>query len=98
MKIIDGLHIVNHKNPACRRDYNPDLFYKRFGEEEYKNTMVAEQTFSSVVKFKKQANSMTKENQLFFHHRMIVLRNRYIEDVEKGDEIGPGRRSYADRK
>ena len=78
-KIIDGLHVANHKNGACRRDYGPDHFSQRFGEQFAKNTMVAEQTFSWLGKFRKQANSMTKENQIFFFHRLIVLRNRYIE-------------------
>ena len=75
-KIIDGLHLANHRNPACKEMYNPDDFIKRFGSQTARNTQAAEQTFSWVTKFAKQANSMPKERQMFFLHRVITLRNR----------------------
>ena len=98
-KIIDDLHISNHKNPECRRLYGPQLFDERFGTRFKKNTMAAEQTFSWLVRFKKQANSMPKERQIFFIHRLITLRNRYVEHcIATGRKVvGPGKRTFDDR-
>ncbi len=72
-KIIDRLHIRNHKDEMCHRLYNPDSVL-----DEKKNTMAGEQAFSWLSKFKKMINSMSQTHHLFFLHRMIKRRNAYI--------------------
>lgn len=74
-KIIDRLHIQNHKDPKCQELYHPSKI-----PEEY-NTMIAEQTFAWFLRFKKNANSMTQSHHLFFIHRNIKRRNRYTTIV-----------------
>ena len=98
-KIIDGLHIANHKNPGCRAKYGPQKFQEILGDQFQQNTMAAEITFSWLTKFKKQANSMPKENQIFFIHRLVKLRNRYLERCMcKGKApVGPGPRGFTER-
>jgi hypothetical protein len=76
-KIIDGLHIKNHVRDDCKIVYNPAIFRERFPEKTSTNTMVAEQTFSKLSKYKKQLNAMTKPNQLFFLHRLCTKLNEY---------------------
>ena len=61
-KVIDRLHIVNHKDKKCRRDYNPDKILPK----EY-NTMASEQLFSWLSRFKKIINSMSQIHHLFFY-------------------------------
>lgn len=82
----------------CRTLYNPEKFTELFEGAYVKNTMAAEQTFSWLVKYKKQLNSMSRDRQIFFLHRIIVLRNRYIEDcLTTGVKVvGPGRRGFAE--
>lgn len=76
-KIIDGLHIHNHTREECKVLYAPERFHERFPEKTSANTMVAEQTFSWLTKYKKQLCAMNKQNQLFFLHRLCVRRNFY---------------------
>ena len=76
-KIIDGLHLSNHKMESCKSNYNPELFSSVHPNVKHADTMAAEQQFSWLGKFKKQINSMTKPNQLFFLHRIIVRHNAY---------------------
>ncbi len=66
-KIIDGLHLSNHKNPTCNEKYNPDRVIVRFGEDVTRNRHAAGPTFSWLTKFTKQLNSMPKERQMFFY-------------------------------
>ena len=98
-KIIDGLHIANHKNPNCRQKYGPQKFQQILRDDFEKNTMAAEITFSWLTKFRRQANSMPKENQIFFIHRLVKLRNRYLEQcMETGEEpVGPGPRGFKEK-
>ncbi|XP_055354787.1 uncharacterized protein LOC129600331 [Paramacrobiotus metropolitanus] len=77
-KIVDGLHIQNHKDPRCKEKYHPDKYLKSHPTATERNTMAAEQTFSWIAKFKKQLNAMNKARQFFFIHRMIVRRNDYM--------------------
>ena len=70
-KIIDRLHLANHKNPQCKELYSADNALP----PGY-NTMVAEQTFSWFSRFK-IANSMSQTHHLFFIHRNIKQRNAY---------------------
>lgn len=71
-KIIDRLHLQNHKQDKCKELYNPDKVLP----EGY-NTMVAEQTFAWFSRFKKIANSMSQTHHLFYIHRNIKRRNAY---------------------
>jgi hypothetical protein len=76
-KLIDGLHIRNHVRDDCRILYDPNKFKERFPEKLFANTMVAEQTFSWLGKYKKQMCAMNKHNQMFFMHRLCIRRNEY---------------------
>ncbi len=74
-KIIDDLHLNNHKDPTCHEQYssksireaNPDF-----------NTMACEQTFAWLSRFKKIACAMPKTHHHFYLHRMVKRRNSYI--------------------
>ena len=52
-KVIDPLHLSNHKNPECKIKYN---FSKVKEELPDANLMVAEQTFSWLGKYRKSLN------------------------------------------
>ena len=75
-KVIDPLHIKNHKNPECHEKYNPDIVKSEIPNA---NLMVCEQTFSWLGKFKKILNSMPKYTQLFLLHRLVQRRNEYTQ-------------------
>lgn len=76
-KVIDRLHLQNHKDKKCKELYNPTSI-----PDEY-NTMIAEQTFAWFSRFKKNANSMTQTHHLFFIHRNILRRNKYSTIMRK---------------
>lgn len=61
-KIIDSLHIKNHKDPKCLEKYTPARVKE---EHPHYNTMVCEQTFVWLSRFKKIVCSMPKEHHLF---------------------------------
>ena len=82
-KIIDGLHLKNHRREDCKARYNPKQFGKVQPNVEHADTMAAEQQFSWLSKFRKQMNSMTKERQLFFLHRIIIRHNAYNASQQK---------------
>ena len=75
-KVIDPLHIKNHKNPECHTKYSPEAVKTEIPDA---NLMVAEQTFSWLGKFKKVLNSMPKYHQLFMLHRLVQRRNEYTQ-------------------
>lgn len=75
-KVIDPLHIKNHKNPDCHEKYNPSKVKSEIPDA---NLMVCEQTFSWLGKFKKILNSMPKYTQLFLLHRLVQRRNEYTQ-------------------
>lgn len=79
-KVIDRLHLRNHKDPECRKKYYCDPSKKEY---EYLNTPVAEQVFSWAARFKKVLCAMPKRHFLFFYHRMVIRRNRYTEKCYK---------------
>lgn len=74
-KVIDELHIKNHKDPSCKLNYsteslkadNPDF-----------NTMACEQTFAWLSRYKKVLCAMQKMHFHFYLHRMVKRRNKYI--------------------
>ena len=73
-KIIDSLHVKNHKDSDCKTKYNPAKLKEEFPDM---NTMAAEQTFVWLSRFKKILCSMPKVHHLFFLHRIVLHRNRY---------------------
>ena len=75
-KVIDPLHIRNHKRPECKDLYNPEKVKRDWPEA---NLMIAEQTFCWLGRFKKILNSMGKTHFHFVLHRIIKNRNKYTE-------------------
>ena len=74
-KIIDDLHIKNHKDPSCHQLYNADAVKEN---NEHLNTMCCEQTFSWLSRHKKILCAMNKRHFHFYLHRMVIRRNKYI--------------------
>ena len=74
-KIIDSLHIKNHVDKRCREVYNPQTLKE---DNPTFNTMVCEQTFAWLSRYKKIVSSMPKTHHHFFLHRTIKRRNAYI--------------------
>ena len=75
-KVIDPLHIKNHKRPECKTLYSPDNVKQDWPEA---NLMIAEQTFCWLGRFKKILNSMGKNHFHFMLHRIVKKRNEYTE-------------------
>ena len=75
-KVIDTLHIRNHKDKRCREKYNPQSLKEKCLSY---NTMCCKQTFVWLSRFKKILCAMPKEHFHFYMHRMVKRRNRYIE-------------------
>ena len=74
-KIIDSLHIINHRDKKCHEKYHPSQV--KDSNETY-NTMSCEQTFAWISRFKKIVCSMGKRHHHFYLHRMVKRRNKYI--------------------
>ncbi|XP_074625879.1 uncharacterized protein LOC141884088 isoform X2 [Acropora palmata] len=74
-KIVDRLHMRNHIDPRCKITYGSDDLKEKYP---HLNTPVAEQTFIWAGRFKKIMCAMPKRRFLFFYHRMVSRRNRYI--------------------
>ena len=73
-KIIDSLHINNHKDASCKEKYDPAILKRELPDG---NTMAAEQTFVWLSRFKKIVCAMPKVHHLFYLHRMVKYRNHY---------------------
>ena len=66
-KIIDGLHLQNHKNKDCKEKLHPDKILTMHPDLKLtKNTMAAEQTFVWLSRFKKILCCMPKPHHLFY--------------------------------
>jgi hypothetical protein len=68
-KVIDRLHMRNHKRPECKTKYSADPLKEKIPGL---NTPV-----------KKIMCAMPKRRQLFFYHRMVVRRNKYMVGYRK---------------
>ena len=79
-KVIDPLHISNHKQKKCEELYNPAKVREAFPDA---NLMTCEQTFAWLGRFKKVLNSTNKTHYHFLMHRLILCRNRYTEHCYK---------------
>ena len=74
-KIVDRLHMRNHKDPRCKITHGSDDLKEKYP---HLNTPVAEQTFIWAGRFRKIMCAMPKRRFLFFYYRMVSRRNRYI--------------------
>ena len=78
IKVIDKLHICNHKDAKCKTVYNPE------GKvPEGFNTMAAEQTFAWGSRLKRIICAMPRLHQFFYLHRAVKHRNKYTENCHK---------------
>ena len=81
-KIIDSLHISNHKDQRCHQLYHPSQLQDLHPND---NTMAAEQTLVWLSRFKKIVCAMPKVHHLFYLHRMVRRRNAYtVHCYKKG--------------
>ena len=65
-KVIDRLHLKNHKDPSCKVLYHPDnILSKSF------NTMAAEQVNVWASGLKRVMVAMPYEHHILFSHRMV---------------------------
>ena len=83
-KIVDRLHMRNHKNPECRVKYGSDDLKEKFPSL---NTPVAEQVFVWASRFKRIMCTMPKRRSLFFYHRMVIRRNNYVTNCYKEKRV-----------
>ena len=67
-KIIDTLHIANHKDKTCHELYSPEMLKK---ENPDMNTMCCEQTFAWLPRYKRILSSMPKTHHHFYLHTMV---------------------------
>ena len=65
-KVIDRLHLQNHKDPLCKVKYNPDNSLP-----EGFNTMAAEPVNVWVSRLKRIMVSMPYMHHMFFFHQMV---------------------------
>ena len=79
-KVIDPLHLKNHKRVECHQMYNPDILATSYPEA---NLMVCEQVFSWLGRYKKIVNSMPKSHHHFFLHKLIKRRNAYTSYCQR---------------
>lgn len=81
-KVVDRLHLKNHKNPDCAKNFSAEPLKEIYPDL---NTMVAEQTFTWASRYKKILCAMPQRRFLFYYHRMVVRRNRYITKCYKAN-------------
>lgn len=80
-KVIDRLHIRNHKQIKCKTVYNPEgKIPNEF------NTMAAEQTFSWASRLKRIACAMPRRHHFFFIHRAVKRRNQYTQRCHQNNK------------
>lgn len=82
-KIIDSLHMKNHKDKECKQKYDPSHLKEDMPNA---NTMAAEQTFVWLSRFKKILCAMPRIHHLFYLHRMIKHRNSYTVKCYKSNK------------
>ena len=82
-KIIDSLHIKNHKDKTCQKKYNPSNL--KDVNPDF-NTMSCEQTFAWISRYKKIVISVGKRHHHFYLHKMVKRRNKYISFCYKSNK------------
>ena len=75
-KVIDNVHLGNHKRPACKEDYHPNQVKDKIPDA---NLMICEETYAWAGRYKKILNSFPKTKFHFMLHHLIKMRNRYTE-------------------
>ena len=76
VKVIDKLHIRNHKDAKCKTLYNPE------GKvPEGFNTMAAESRLKRIV------CAMPRLHQFFYLHRAVKRRNKYTQHCHKLSKV-----------
>jgi len=75
-KVIDDLHIKNHRDPSCQKLYSTENLRQQLPEA---NTIAAEQTFAWLSRHKKVLCAMPKVHFHFYLQRLVKKRNAYIE-------------------
>lgn len=73
-KVIDHLHLQNHKDPSCKVKYDPDSVISTCF-----NTMAAEQVNVWASRLKRIMVPMPYIHHMFFFHRMVKRRNAYTQ-------------------
>ena len=68
--MIDSLHIKNHRDPQCKRKYDPSVL-----KEEHPGY----NTFAWMSRYKKILCAMPKTHFHFYLHRLVKKRNLYLE-------------------
>ena len=58
-KVIDNVHLDNHKRPACKTDYHPSQVKDKIPDA---NLMICEETYAWCGRFKKVSNN--KKNRI----------------------------------
>ena len=82
IKVIDKLHIRNHKDAKCKKLYNPE------GKvPEGYNSMAAEQTFVWGSRLKRIMCAMPRLHQFFYLHRAVKRRNDYTQRCHKLNKL-----------
>ena len=76
VKIIDSVHLHNHRRESCKTDFNPAILKKELPGA---NTMICEETFAWLSRYKKILNALPKHRFEYMLHRLIIHRNRYTE-------------------
>ena len=79
-KIIDKFHHKNHVDPKCKVRFSPD--HLKASHPTY-NTQAGEQTFTWLARFRHILCGMNKVHHLFYLHRMVRRRNKYVEKCYK---------------
>lgn len=82
VKVIDKLHIRNHKDEKCKTLYNP--IHK---VPDGYNTMAAEQTFVWGSRFKRLICAMPRLHQFFYLHRLVKRRNAYTQRCHQSNKF-----------
>ena len=78
IKIIDSVHLHNHRWDSCKRDLNPSILKKVMP-----NGNMMEETFAWLSRYKKILNVLPKHRFEFMLHRLVVHRNKYTEYCHK---------------
>ena len=82
VKVIDKLHIRNHKDVKCKTTYNPE------GKvPDGFNSMAAEQTFVWGSRLKCIMCAMPRLHQFFYLHRAVKRRNRYTQHCHQLSKV-----------
>ena len=76
IKIIDSIHLHNHKRESCHKNFILKILKEKLPDG---NTMICEQTFCWLGRFKKILNALPKHRFEFMLHRLVIHRNRYTE-------------------